>query len=299
MSISFSPQQQIGSTNSSYYSNVNLPKNTPVNDRKSERRDVENKSSMSINSMGTSLGGKPKRNSMLKSLMEQKINLIDSKNKFMEKAVKNGDDPLSIKEKIKGMDKQIKEINKQISKIQLEEQRKAIGNEDKIKKSKSSKQTSNDVSPNEAQTDCSMESILSLSCDLRKTKELSHQRNKMAGDARVLAAEIKVDEGRGIDPVAKRKQLDKMKDNVENITEKLGEYSKDVNTKVNNNTQSNVSNNVVDKNEQKKDVGSRGNVENLVELLINQQQASQSIKHYKDNINYEAKYKGEKINIIA
>lgn len=295
MNISFSPQYQTGSLNLSYRSNANLSKNALVKSQKNEKSNDMKKNSIFRNSIGISLGGNSKKNSILRSLMEKKTNLIDSKNAFMEKALKNGEDPLSIKEKTESIDQQIEEIDKQINKIQLEEQRKSMGNEDKDKKSEKAKQTSNGVSSNGVKKDSSMDNILSLSSNLTKTKNLSSQRNIMVADAKVLEAEIKVDKGRGINPVEKRKHLAKMKDNIGDITEKLGEYLNDVNTKIKNNTKSNV----VNKNEQIKDVTRNRNTENSVELLMKQQQASQKIKHYKDNINYKAKYKGEKMDIIA
>ncbi len=46
--------------------------------------------------------------------MEQKSNLMESKNSIMERGLKNGNDPLTIKEKLQSIDKQIKEIDKQI-----------------------------------------------------------------------------------------------------------------------------------------------------------------------------------------
>lgn len=51
----------------------------------------------------------------------------------MERGLKNGNDPLTIKEKLQSIDKQIKEIDKQINDLQLEEQRNSMGIESKDK----------------------------------------------------------------------------------------------------------------------------------------------------------------------
>ncbi|MCY6371156.1 hypothetical protein [Clostridium ganghwense] len=294
MRISFSPQPQIGLVNLSYGSNNNLTKNTVDNNGKSQRRNIANK-----NSMGKFLGGKLKRNNILENLMKQKENLMDSKNTIMERGLKNGENPKSIEEKLESIDKQIEEIDKQVNELQLEEQRKAIGTEDKKKKGKSSKQKTNKDSTNDIQTDRSMDNILSLSSNLSQAKALSSQKNIMSGDAKVLEGEIKIDKSRGINPVRKKKRLAEMKDNIEEITEKIGKHLKDVTTKSDNKIQNNTSNNIVDKSEQSKKINSSINTENAEKLLIKQQQIAQNIKQYIDNNNDKVEYSGEKINIVA
>jgi len=280
MRISFSSHQQVGSTNLSYQSNANLPKNTLANNGKPERGDSANK----INA-GAFLGGKLKKNGMLESLMTQKSNLMDNKDAFMERALKNGQDPSSIEKKLESFDEQIEEINEQISKIKLEERRKSIGYEDESKKIKNSKKTSKEVSPKSDQIGCSMDGILSLSANLSQTKALSSQMTLISGEVRVLDSEIKIDEQRGFNPVRKRKRLAEMKDSLENITEKLGDHVKGLNGEISNNTQSDSSNNVVDKDSD--------------EVLVKKQQVAQNIKHYTDNINFESKNTCGKINAVA
>jgi hypothetical protein len=297
MRIAFSPQSQMSSANFRYHSNRNVAKNAIVNNSQAEKNHAVKKDSIFRSNMDIGLGGKPKKNNMLKNLMEQKTNLIDSKNEFMEKALKNGEDPRSIKKQLEGIDKQIEEIDKQINKIQLEEQRKAVGNEDKKKKLKSSKQKSNDISENDMKKKQVMESIVSLSGNLKKTKALSSQRNKMMGEARVLESEIKIDEGRRINPLQKKKQLAEIKVNVAKIGEKLGEQLKDSNNKIKNNIKIKSENNSISRNETNKDESKK--IENSVGNLINKQQALQKIKQYKENNNYKSKYNEDKLNIIA
>ncbi len=150
-------------------------------------------------------------------------------------------------------------------------------------------------------TDESMDNLLSLSTNLSQAKSLSFQKTLMSGTARVLDCEIKTDEKRGLDPVNKKKQLDKIKNGLENINKELGNNLKNIN---NNNTENNTSNNIVNNNEQSKDANSSSASENSNELFIKQQQIAQNIKHYEDNLpdkarDNKSKDNKEQINIIA
>ncbi|EPY2305431.1 hypothetical protein ACXATD_001064 [Clostridium sporogenes] len=296
MNISFSPKHQMGSINLNYPSNAK----TFVNNKKSQKQNLINKGNK-----GTSFTGNSRKNDILKNLMEQKSNLMESKNSIMERGLKNGNDPLTIKEKLQSIDKQIKEIDKQINDLQLEEQRNSMGIEskdkDKNKKNPNSKKTSNTYSEKNMKTDESMDNLLNLSTNLSQAKSLSFQKTLMSGTARVLDCEIKTDEKRGLDPVNKKKQLDKIKNGLENINKELGNNLKNIN---NNNTENNTSNNIVDNNEQSKDANFSSASENSNELFIKQQQIAQNIKHYEDNLpdkarDNKSKDNKEQINIIA
>ncbi|MDS1006940.1 hypothetical protein P9865_07820 [Clostridium sporogenes] len=224
--------------------------------------------------------------------MEQKSNLMEMKNSIMERGLKKDNDPLTIKEKLESIDKQIKEIDKQINDLQLEEQRNSMGIETKDKyknkKKQKPKKTSNTYSEKDMKTDESMDNLLNLSTNLSQAKSLSSQKTLMSGTARVLDCEIKTDEKRGLDPVNKKKQLDKIKNGLENINKELGDNLKNINN-----------NNTVDNNEQSKDTNSSSASENSNELFIKQQQIAQNIKHYEDNLPDKANVNKKHFNIIA
>ncbi|WP_454051873.1 hypothetical protein [Clostridium sp. Marseille-Q7071] len=174
MRISFSSQQYMKQINLRHPSSNSLTKNSNNSNERTEKNNTLNKNSMSV-----SLGKKSKKNSMLESLIEQKVNLMDSKNDIIEKALENGESPSSIKEKLDNIDKQIEEINEQISKIQCEEQRKSLGTEDISKKKEKLKEKSNKLSVGESNKDNSeekMTSVLSLSNNLSQAKALSSQK---------------------------------------------------------------------------------------------------------------------------
>jgi hypothetical protein len=297
MRISFSPQQHIGLVNLSCQPKDNSAKNLVDNNRKLEKH-----GDMNRNNMGKSLWGNSKKNSMLESLMKQKENLMDSKSALMEKALKDGRDPSSMKEKLKEIDKQIEEIDKQMSKIQLEEQRKALGNEDKNKKGKETNKISNEASTEDEKIGIpkdKMDSMLSLSGSLSQVKVLSTQRTSMSGEARVLNCEIKIDEGRGINPINKKKRVAQLEENLENINEKINDKLKEVNNPNNDSVQGNTSKNAAAKNKKSKDLSSKSNLESEDKLAIEQQKAEQKLKHYNDNSADNAENNGEKINATA
>lgn len=283
---------KVTSTNFSYSSNTDFSNSNNTN--KTDKHDTVNK-----NSINKSLIGKPKKNSLLENLMKQKENLTDSKNTLIENASKNGDDPSSVKEKLKEINKQIEEIDKQINNLQLEDQRKALGIDEKNKKNEHSKQKQNKDSSDNTQTDNSTSNILDLSNGLTTAKALSSQRKILSGNARVLDNEIKTDEKRGIDPIRKKECLAKMNDNIEKITKKLGKQINDMNSKMNNNIESDKSNTDTIKNIQNNNINNDTSTEIKDPSIIQQLKVSQSIEKYVSNSKDNIKNNGEKINIVS
>ncbi|WP_291563602.1 MULTISPECIES: hypothetical protein [unclassified Clostridium] len=297
MRISFSSQQYVRPVSLRHSSNSSFIKNSNDNNGRTEKNNTMNKSSMAV-----SLGQKSKKNNMLENLIERKVNLMDRKNDIIEKALENGESPSATKEKLHDINKQINEINEQISKIQCEEQRKSLGTEDVSKKKEKLKEKSNKLSAKESNGDNSeekMTSVLSLSNNLSQAKALSSQRTSMSGEVRVLENEIKLDESRGIETIEKRKSVAKIKENIENITEKINDKLTDTNNKFENSVGSNRLNNITYKSEESKNTSNNDNTQNDDKLLIKQQQTAQNIKHYSENINDKDKYEGEKIDAIA
>ncbi|MBI6872414.1 hypothetical protein [Clostridium aciditolerans] len=297
MRISFSSQQHIGLVNLSYRSNDSSTKNVLDNNEKTEKHLGINKKNMD-----KSLEASLRKNNILENLMKQKENLMDSKSAIMEKALKDGDNLSSVKEKLKDIDKQIEEIDKQMNKIQLEEQRKALGNEGKDKKGKETNKISNETSTEDEKIGIpkdKMDSMLSLSGSLSQAKALSSQRTSISGEARVLKFEIKIDEGRGINPINKKKRVAQLDENIENINEKINDKLKEVNNQNNDNVQADTSKNAAAKNKKSKDLSSKSNLESEDKLVIEQQKAEQKLKHYNDNSANSAENNGKKINATA
>ncbi|WP_432663145.1 hypothetical protein R9X47_21480 [Wukongibacter baidiensis] len=298
MRVSFLPQRQISSFSISYGLNDNSGKKSSGDNKESQSNRTAKATNVFGNNRGIYFGKKVKKNSIIENLMKQKEKLIDSRSSFLEKALESGKGISAIKEKLDGIDDQIKEIEKQISKIQLEEQRKSLNTEKKNKKNGKSNGTSDETSSKDMKSDESMNRLLSLSGNLSRIQTLSSQNTSMAGETRVLESEIKIDKGRGIDPVDKKERVAELKDNIENISEKIGEELQDINTKAKSNMESSSLNKVLDKRQEENEVSGNKSTENK-DVLVKEGLAQKCIKHYRDSINYKSKYSGEKINIVA
>lgn len=281
------------STNSYSGSNINLIENNSAVKGKSKKHNT-------INNTNTSLRVNSKKNSILKSLMEQKENLEKSKNEFMENASKQGTDPKTIQEKLKEYDKKIEAIDKQISELQLGDQRKALNTEGKDKdKNKNSKQTSAAVSNSTVKTDRSMDNIVVLSSGLTKYKDLSHLKNKMKGNIRELKADIEYDEKfRNIDPKSLKRDLDREEAGLKNLDKELSNSLKNINNKIKESIKNDGSQNNLHKNEENKNINT---IETTDEdkAQIKQMKIIENIKHYSDAAKDKREPTGEKLNASA
>lgn len=288
MRVDFSSQQNIGLTKTNLFNNINKSAKDDDGEKKSISKSIKNGANT----------GKTKKKSALEILMEQRSNLEDNKSAIMTEGLKNGEDPVSIKQKTGEIDKQIEEIDNQISKLQLEEKRKALGIEDKDKKSK--EEASNNDSESDLKKTSSLDGVLDLSTGLKKFQSLSHIKNTMKGNIKELEGDIDYDiKFRHIDPIESKKTLAKMKESINNVDEKLGESLKDINNKTKKNIKEQTSKTVVNKNEKSKNITSGTNPEDINKLSIAQQKVEENIKQYVHNGKDKSKSNGEKIDNIV
>ncbi len=290
MRIGGSSQQNTALTRTNLSNNIN----------KSSKDDDGEKKSISKSMKNGAHSGKTKKKSALEILMEQKSNLEDNKSAIMAEGLKNSEDPMSIKQKTGEIDKQIQEIDNQISKLQLEEKRKALGAEGKDKNKKSKSEASNNESESDLKKTSSLDSIVNISAGLKNFQNLSHIRNTIKGNIKELEGDIEYDiKFRHIDPVASKKTLAKMKESINNVEEKLGESIKDINNKTKKNIKEQTSKTTVHTNEKSRHVTSGVNSEDVNKVSIAQQKVEENIKHYVDNEKDKSKSNGEKIDNIA
>lgn len=227
MAISSLTQQRISPL--SYNSNESI-RNTSNNNEKSRNGVSENKKS-SIISGRNGL----KRNIHLENLMKQKEQLMERKQDIMGRGLQSGEDASSIQQKLKEIDKQIQEVDKQINKLQIEEQRKAMGTDDKNKKMKKAEQAdktgeTNQEAYEKASTE-NLDKLMSVSKSLSKVKALSKEKKAELGEKRVLENEIKIDIERGVNPAAKEERVSQIEDNADNIDEKAADSYKEIHEK--------------------------------------------------------------------
>lgn len=247
-------------------------KSINYNSLNNKKNNVTNKNNMSIKATQTSLGKKLKKNSLLENLIKQKEKLMERKTSIVEKSLEKGEDPNTIKEKLKDIEDQIQEIDKKVSEIQLEEQRKSIGIKDNDKKTEKSKKVENNSSSKETNMDKSLKNVLHLSNGLKKAKATSSQRNIMVSNARKLEDEIEDDKRLGVygNIEIKRDELSKLKNNIKNINKKFNNHLKDMNNKANNKDE-------------------KSNYLSVTEKYI---------KSYKYNLHININENGEKVNIM-
>lgn len=244
----------------------------------------------------------------LQLLMEQKQNIFDSKQKYLENALAKNESADSIKNKMEEYDKQISEIDKQINELKLEELKKLMGTEDQVKDKKTSKSDDNSngntTQVNSETENCNhmMNHLVSMSNNISEAKNLSRMKNSASGEKNVLESEIKIDESRGLNPVKKRERAAKLEDNIKNIEEKIGEKFDD----------SNGSNNTITTNENKK-LNSKNAPTNTGENKTNEENSSdknslksiddlnliETIKLYKENDKDNTEINGAKVNSMV
>lgn len=239
------------------------------------------------------------KNKILDQLMKQKQNLTDSKNDLVDRALKSGESISSIKDKLENIDSQIKKIDAQISKIQMEDQRKLLDTDEKSKETKKTKVKSKTHSSNNIKTDVvcdQMDSLLNLSGNLAKIQVLSSEKKSMTGETKVLESEIKLDIGRGIDPIAKKKQVVKLADQMDNIAENIGNNLNTINNGLKDIRVKPTFNEAIDKNQQNK---STVNTKGEDKLSPQQQQIVKNIQYYNDNMPENASKDGKNVDATA
>lgn len=246
---------------------------------------IKKENTLTKNTSGNSL----QKNNPLKSLMEQKQKIADSRQKYLDNALSKNEDPKAIKDKLAEYDKQMAEIDKQINELKLEEQKKKTGIDDKEKTKE--KNTSNNSNSKTDMSSQMMDKLVSLSNNISQVKTISKEKNHENGEKRVLETEIKLDESRRVDPRAKKKRVAQIDKNLTKLDEIIGEELKSTNSE-------NSINNVVNKTENSDYSKEKGNEKNIGKT-VQKQKILKAIKNYKDNIENETQTNDTKLNLIA
>lgn len=230
MQISFSSHSSMNLSSYTSNSRGSVTTNNALNKETERQKKADSKkksSSLKFNNPSGTMN--QNKNNMIKSLMERKENLSKNKQSIIENAIKKGEDSTTINDKLKDIDKQIEDITKQITKLQTNQEDKTSDGKDTTKKSKKvGKKDSKEATPGAISSD-SMENIIGLSTTVSQNEALTKQAKEMSGQERVLNSEIKIDEGRGINPVDKKKEVSKIEDNLQNISQRVGDNMQKIN----------------------------------------------------------------------
>lgn len=131
----------------------------------------------------------------------------------------------AIEKQIKNVQEQLEELNKKLMQTTLESQQK--------EREKKEIEMKEQVKDEDSVSNIRNENLILLSSSLKQISLQSSVSTKMKGEARVLASEIKLDEGRGLDVTSKKEDLAQINVKVENINKKIGEKLKNVNEQIN------------------------------------------------------------------
>jgi hypothetical protein len=111
--------------------NIPISKWTGLANQNGDKQSNKKQDSLSISRQALSLskqnGSKP---SVLGRLMEQKQNIMERRQQYVTQAMEKGTSPEVIQMELDEFDTQLEKIDNQLSKLQLEEQRKALGMND-------------------------------------------------------------------------------------------------------------------------------------------------------------------------
>ncbi len=123
-----------------------------------------------------------KRGSLIETLMKQKMNIMEQKDSLISSAKKEGKSMESIKSQLDVYEKQLKDIEDQISKAMTKEMEKQAE-----KKKKDEPKTEQELE-NER-----LANVMDLSLGLEKAEMVSSVKARVDGEARVLKSEIELD----------------------------------------------------------------------------------------------------------
>ena len=126
---------------------------------------------------------KGRKGSLIETLMKQKMNITDQKNSLISSAKKDGRSMDSIKPQIEAYEKQLKEIDQQMTEAMAKEMEKQDEKSKKNDEPKTEQEIENQRLAN----------VMDLSQGLEKAETVDSVKMRVDGEARVLKSEIKLD----------------------------------------------------------------------------------------------------------
>ena len=124
-----------------------------------------------------------RKGSLIETLMKQKMSITDQKNSLISSAKKDGRSMDSIKPQIEAYEKQLKEIDQQMTEVMAKEMEKQAEKSKKNDEPKTEQEIENQRLAN----------VMDLSQGLEKAETVDSVKMRVDGEARVLKSEIKLD----------------------------------------------------------------------------------------------------------
>lgn len=171
--------------------NFNQPKNTIINPARVNASLAKHGSGSKGASRGRmsndrlTLSPQGKLMSMIDNLTKQKQSIIERKNQLMETTLENGGKVEDIKDQLKNYNKQMSDIDKQISGLYAQQAKEAVEQDDRKKSGKSGAPKTEEA----AQTQY-LSSLANVSDSVKQAEMVSAVKDKVEGEIRVKETEV-------------------------------------------------------------------------------------------------------------
>lgn len=169
---------------------------------------------------------KTKASNLLESLMEQKQNIMEQKNNFINSNIERGVDLNKVKSQIELFDEQLKNIDKQINDYMLEQSKPKEEKEEK-KSVVNKEQTEEELNAER------LNNITNKADSLTKAKIVNKTKNQIGQEKKVLLSEQKIDSSRGHSSSSRQARIDKidvtLKDLESNSIKDTNKINKEIN----------------------------------------------------------------------
>lgn len=162
-------------------------------------------------------------NKQLEGLMEQKQNIIDNKNKYMEFALENGENQDLMRDRLKSYDEKINELELAMTELKMKAKEDALNNTSARDKDELLKKNDD----NNAAED-SIKNLNGIANTIDNTEKLMYIKDSKINRVKILEREISVDISRGANLKFKANEVQKAKKDINNIDSKLKENMKDI-----------------------------------------------------------------------
>ena len=224
------------------------PKNTFINSARvnasiSKQNMYINGSKNKSNNDRVVFSSQGKMMNIIENLTKQKENIIENKNKLVNKTIANGGDIDTIKGQLEIYTKQIEDIDKQISNIYTQQAKEAIKNS----KQKNSNESNKNKSEEQLESDHLMQ-LANVSNTLKHAEKVSSVQTKVEGEVRTKESEVKIGEvridvleskglnGTNVEDliVTEKQSLNEIRKNISDLQEKASQLGIEHGNKVSN-----------------------------------------------------------------
>ncbi len=159
-----------------------------------------------------------KQSSLVESLMNQKMSILEQKDSLISSAKEDGRSMESIKSQLEAYEKQLKDVDQQISQAMAKEMEKQT----EKGKPKATPKTKQEIE-NER-----LANVVNMSQGLKEAKTVESVKTRVDGEARVLKSEIELDRIYGNDLESSKEMIAKKEMKLSELEQKSAELVSDI-----------------------------------------------------------------------